>query len=49
MQLTVCAAIAHAHPDPVALVGVTPVGNVSLIVTAAFVAPYGLKFCTGIV
>jgi hypothetical protein len=49
MQLTVCAAMAHAHPVPVALVGVTPVGNVSLMVTAAFVAPYGLTFETGIV
>ena len=49
MQLTVCAAIEHAQPVPDALLGVTPVGNVSLIVTEAFVAPYGLRFETGIV
>lgn len=39
VQLTVCPEITHAHPDPVALIGVTPIGSVSFIVTGPLVAP----------
>src|ERR1700722_8783309 len=38
-QLTVCAETEHDQPVPAALVGVMPVGSVSLIVTTPLVGP----------
>jgi hypothetical protein len=48
-QLTVWDATEHDHPPPLALVGVTPIGNVSLTVTVPLLAPNGLMFSTGTV
>jgi hypothetical protein len=49
MQLTVWDTMEQVHPAPEALVGVKPMGRVSLTVTVPLVEPYGLKFSTGMV
>jgi hypothetical protein len=49
VQLTVWDAIEQDHPVPLALVGISPSGKVSLTVTVPLLDPYGLMLETGIV